>query len=153
MSNFKIGFAIAAIALMAAPSTAEAQNFTQRGTRTGAIAGAVIGGLIGDQRNNAFTGVVIGGLVGGAAGRAIGRHKDAQYFGGNQFYGGGQYYNQSNLQPYQSHYRGGGFSNSNIIYSTQTNGNFGGGWGGGYGGGHHRHFNGGGYYGHRNIGW
>jgi hypothetical protein len=140
MSKFKIGFAIAAIALMATPSMAEAQNFTQRGTRNGAIAGAIIGGIIGDQRNNAFTGAVIGGLVGGAAGRAVGRSKDARY------YGGGQHYSYGNLQPYQSHYRGGGFRNSNIIYSAPINGNFGGHY-------YRNNFNRGGYYGHRNIGW
>ena len=145
MSKFKLGFAIAAIALMAAPSMAEAQSFTQRGTRNGAIAGAIIGGIIGDQRNNAFTGAVIGGLVGGAAGRAVGRSKESQ------FYGGGQHFNQGLLQPYKSNYRGGHFGNSNIIYTTPRQHNF----GGGFGGGHYypNNFNRGGYYGHRNIGW
>ena len=37
MSYLKYGFIFTAAALFLAPSTAEAQSFTQRGTRTGAI--------------------------------------------------------------------------------------------------------------------
>ena len=60
MSNqLKLAFVVAAIAFMAAPSSAEAQFAQRRGT----VAGAIIGGIVGDQNNEALAGVAIGGLV------------------------------------------------------------------------------------------
>ena len=49
MSYIKFGFLIAAVALVSAPSMAEAQSFTQRGTRGGAIAGAIAGAGCGEE--------------------------------------------------------------------------------------------------------
>ena len=125
MSYIKFAFLIAAVALVSAPSIADAQSFTQRGTRGGAIAGALIGGVIGDQNNNAFTGAVIGGLVGGAAGRAVGKAKDAKYYGGNQYYGPSR----------QSYYGGGGYSKKVAVQRVPVSRGYGGGYGRGYGGG------------------
>ena len=117
MINFKLGTAVAAIALMSFSTVAEAQSYSQLGTRRGAVAGAIIGGIIGDQNNEALAGAAIGGLVGAAAGRSIGRSKDARYYGNS--YGGG--YSSKAYQP-QPNYYGGGYG--------------GGGYGGGgYGGG------------------
>ena len=145
MSHFKLGLAVALVALVSVPSIASAQNFTQRGTRNGAIAGAIIGGIIGDQRNNAFTGAVIGGVVGGAAGRAIGRSRDSQLYGNNQIYGN----SFGHYQPHRSYYQGGGYGNYNGFNSVPTR-NF-------YGGGHHGHsrvhHGGNNFGGYRNIGW
>lgn len=128
MLKIKIGFLALAVAVVAAPSFAEAQLINDRSTRNGAIAGAIIGGIIGDQDNNAFTGAVIGGLVGGAAGNHIGRTRGFYGTGYNNFrpvYGGAYGYGRG------YGYGGGfGYAPSVRVYSS----NFYGGRGYGYGG-------------------
>ena len=106
MPYHKLGFVALAIAVMSAPSLAEAQGFTQRGTRTGAVAGAIIGGIVGDDNNEALAGAAIGGLVGGVTGRVVGRGLDNQYSNG--------YYNGSGFSTYRQPAQIGGYGN---IYS------------------------------------
>lgn len=91
MGYLKFGIVAFAIALIAAPSMAEAQNFQQLGTRRGAVTGAILGAVIGDQNNEAFAGAVIGGLVGGTVGNVGGRNLDRQFSGGAPIYNYGGY--------------------------------------------------------------
>lgn len=142
MGYLKFGIVAFAIALIVAPSMAEAQNFQQLGTRRGAVTGAILGAVIGDQNNEAFAGAVIGGLVGGTVGNVGGRNLDRQFSGGRPIYNYGGYRggNYGYVQP--SYY------SRPVQYQRVPVYNYG---GGGYG----RSFYGGGYgrpvYGRR--GW
>ena len=121
MGYLKFGIVAFAIALITAPSMAQAQNFQQLGTRRGVVGGAILGAVIGDQDNEAFAGAVIGGLVGGTVGNISGRNLDRQFYGGAPVYNyggyrGGSYgYSQPAYRPVQVQrvpaygYGGGGY--------------------------------------------
>ena len=105
MGYLKFGIVAFAIALFAAPSVADAQNFQTLGRRRGVVGGAILGAIIGDSNNEAFAGAVVGGLVGGTIGNVSGRNIDRQFRGGPPIYNyngyrGGNYYNQPYRQQY-----------------------------------------------------
>ena len=101
--NKKIGILGLGIALIAVPSTVQAQNFT----RKGAVAGAVIGAIAGSRNDRPLGGAVIGGVIGGVAGNAIDRSRQSRYRSGYRGYG-----YQGNSQYYGSPYRGQSFQRS-----------------------------------------
>ena len=110
MSNLKYGIIALAIALFAAPSAADAQNFQTLGRRRGAVGGAILGAIIGDQNNEAFAGAAIGGLVGGTLGNYSGRNIDRQFGGGQPIYNyngyrGGNNYGRPVQYQQQQYYR------------------------------------------------
>ena len=137
MSVLKLSLATLAIALVTAPSLAQAQGFTQLNTRRGAVAGAVLGGIIGGSNNEALAGIAIGGLAGGVAGRAIGRSQDAQYWNGYAR-GSGQ-----GLYAPRTYYVPRNYGNYRVPYAPATRYYGGGIYGGGFNQGG---FNGGGSY-------
>ena len=129
MSYLKYGIVAFALALFAAPSVADAQNFQTLGRRRGVVGGAILGAIIGDSNNEAFAGAVVGGLVGGTIGNVGGRNLDRQFGGGQPIYNyngyrGGNYYGRPQYQ--QQYYRPSHH-------------------GGGYGGGYHQPYYGRGY--------
>ena len=109
MGYLKYGIIAFAIALFAAPSVADAQNFQTLGRRRGAVGGAILGAIIGDQNNEAFAGAAIGGLLGGTIGNVSGRNIDRQFSGGQPIYNyngyrGGNSYSRP-VQYQQQYYR------------------------------------------------
>ena len=131
MGYLKYGIVAFAIALFAAPSIAEAQNFQTLGRRRGAVTGAILGAIIGDNNNEAFAGAVVGGLVGGTLGNVGGRNLDRQFHGGQPIYNyngyrGGGYHQQPAVQYQRPHYQ------QQQYYQPSHYGHQGG-YGGGYG--------------------
>lgn len=87
--------AVLSLAALGTPSTARAQNNTQRGATLGGITGAIAGAIIGDNNDEAGAGAAIGGAIGAVAGGMLGNAKDKDLAYQQQYYQSRPYATQS----------------------------------------------------------